>query len=517
MTLSLRVLLPVADLAPGEALAPIAVIANTGEEPATVPDMEGPGGYQPRFELRAAGRPPEAFSLSPGARPGEGKTIELEPGRERGRGVNLERLGADAPGVYELSFSLEQGGARVTSSPGAWRRHAAERHEGSIPVGRGTNQLLDLPCFHLFHGGGVHALLETRVTTRQEEEEVVVSSAATRCLDVADDARGLVTAAAPEPFPALRARWAAWLEGDRVRAGTPFMGFNHRACPLPFAPGRILPRPTLRADGGLDVFVLAADGLQLALVSFFPPTERPPQPIVVDDDDAPAEEDDAPVDPMALVDMPAPEVRWTLALDEAPRAGAAARAVGPWSARVGLVLAFEREDGLELRYAPFDPEVAPRGFGVQRVHGARLLPDAGPALHVDRDGCGQVALLVQAAPAPGDPKKRLRLAHVQLSFDPDARPLVTEATRYDDLGPLPGRPRTAGIDVFVDPDGPPRTDWLLVTEDEAAWVGHGGDRPRKLARALRPLLPLALTTIGAGLFVLGRDEHGAVRALRCAD
>lgn len=326
-------------------------------------------------------------------------------------------------------------------------------------------------------------------------------------------ARGLVASREALSDPLHASRWVAWWDeafvGVAIATSTPVSTVFE----LEGGVTRALPRALPRADGGCELVVVSADARELTwlrLAAPAPNTEAESTLVDVGSLAATAlsaeasagdvdDEDDEP--PLAL---PPPEALRRDRIGWAVTHGACARRAD--TAGLGVVLARDHLDGVEVTLSLFDEDGVAGPRAVQRVEGARLIPGADPCLDFDAAGRARITLLhVDAGGA--------QLARTRLAFGADGTPLLLGGVGTRALAPLSSA-CVEGAVVDLDATEAWLDAWAVRTADGAILSGVGdrvGPPTPAPAGLVRPLC-LVADRWSAALAVAEAD--GALRLAR---
>ncbi len=278
-------------------------------------------------------------------------------------------------------------------------------------------------------------------------------------------------AGAPCP-PQLRSEWLAWLDGSEVHTAVEMFGLQRASCPLTFEPSAIVAAIVTDA---LEVLVANEDRKNIALVRFASPE---PLPVATDlspsdvespggqdedeDMDQDQEEDDD--SPLFPVNIPPPQVKWTLQLDQPAVGIAFAAGTGKQQELRALCLVTQQSDGVEVRYAAVDNDQPPRSFTSILIAGGSALQNCEPVMKFDSSGNAHIALLLNSTAPEGHATTLV----ARTSFDRNGRPRLDSGTIYHENAETPGEPHGGAISLYVDDNGGPwYIDWCVLLDDNS--------------------------------------------------
>jgi hypothetical protein len=303
----------------------------------------------------------------------------------------------------------------------------------------------------------------------------------------------------------------AWISGEDVVFGVTAYGFETCRLRLGADAGRFASRLLLREDGGVDAVLLSNDASAISIIHVDAPVwvdtrtsdgDTPeaeadePEGSDVEDEEA-EEPEPEPATPRVTLNAPVLLAKHALPLP-ATHAACARAAESP----TGLLLAFDREGGIDLRYCVLDEKGTIRFAKNFRLDAAKLIPGAAPVMAIDEAGRALATLLHTSA-------DEAALSRTRVAFAADASPLMIEGVGRERLCALPAAAEEA---ILISAGDPVKwqTGWCVLTADgrmmRSAPAGAVvvSDRPAGL---LRPLV--GVTDSGcAGVAV--QAESGAI-------
>jgi hypothetical protein len=466
----------------GEDIVLDLALINRGLTTIEVPDPESTSNWQPTFSVAgpgpddhvafdrlgvARGRPSRPLADSAAV------LVAIAPGGAwRGRLCLSELARLGAPGRYVITSRLVWGGLLLEAGPFELTVTPLRAASAVVSLGAAASSAPEISAAWIHRDGDESAVFFAAFEPRVAPFGGLARRSVTRLAPAAPSAAGLACPLAEQSLRDDWFGWAAFCEGATIVAA-PTNGDPPARLDLAFTPDAVL-RPAIQhPDHDLDLFVTGRDdkGGLLALIRFS--------------------------DGNFTGDAEG-RVVWTFALPFIPASGAVAAQPGTGSRFRHALLVESAAGRVRIHHALIDGRGPPRRLEELIIDDADVLPDAPPALFVERSGALHAALIVTAA---GD---RARCRLVDLHFAPRYEAASIEAVTPIDL-PYPAA--AARVGYGRRDDGGHRRDWAIRSVDGAVHAAA-----RSGARTARPAseAPLCLLVLERASYLLDPAPNGAL-------
>lgn len=384
----------------------------------------------------------------------------------------------------------------------------------AVPANRGR---LDVSAaYGLQRGACGTALYRFGLAWEQEmHPEQVRITEAVWLSDLDARTRGVVVMAARRPSVTPSSVWLAWWDNRSVSAGFDFMGLQEKSLALPFECGGVVREVVPSSDGGCRILAVSADRRSIAWLAFHRPDEERLVLQAFAGDEEPDEDFTGTVEEPEPEPEPVPEPRvvWRHTFDTPFHDCAIAAGIGEYELLRGLAVLTVEPEGSWIHYCTFEDDEEPGEFRRIGLPGSPL-PDCPPALALDRQGRGQVFVLMREHDEHQD-----RIVGLRAAFDRDGWPRLDAGAILMETAPLPRAAEPAGgaAEFLIDDRGGPWSiAWCVVLTDGRRIAGTRGSEPLLLPPPGGPVgTPPALLAIPERTFVAGQTASGTLTFFDC--
>ena len=432
--------------------------------------------WQPRFTLTGP-LCPDGYEFSPRSAVLEDTRLEpdgiepaltkIAPGATFEQAIPLDRwVSLEEPGDYTLTAGLYWRDLQATSQPVAFRMESPSMQSVSIGCIIGSDMRL-IDGAWLQKKGDHCQLFQLTYTEDRPDLGEMSRPESRKMLETGPDATDVLT---PYRYMARKPSfhfWYAWREGASLLARS-FLLEKPLKVDLGAVPAFVIRPALMTSKGELNVFVVAAGGRELQMVSFPPPTK----------DGKPN----------------APTVRWKLPFPSPVQCATCALDGRSDSENRRIVLAAQKDDGVTLYHVMLTPGAASAAETVQ-LKNAILMPDTQIGLRIDPQGISHVGLLYETN------RETRAFSVADVLFGPEGK--RQGAPVFQKLGVLPAAPKANTTAFQLMGVEPGRRDWAVLLEGNR--VASSLDPSRVTALRAPAALPLTLLVRTQSSYLLTLD------------